>query len=835
MLDTLDLGGAWRLTFTDHERFGRPGAVEKDRVDEYRYIDATVPGEVHLDAWRAGLIADPYVGTNALAARWVEECEWSYRRFIDVPAAACAGRAWLRFECLDLVARINLNGVEIATHANSFLPCRIDVTGKLKPGPNLLVVHLESGLYDAADKSASAYGASPAMKLSKRHWLRKVQSQAGWDWSPRLYNIGIQGPVRLEWTADAARLDRLVPLATISDDQRTGRLKARVFVEGLGTEAVAARVRVELPASRQSREIDIQAKPGLHAYEVELSVAGPRLWWPVGHGAQPLEAVVATLSVAGAEIGRDQRRIGWRSIAIDQSPHPEGGRHFIVVINGRRIFCKGGNFVPADIIRAAIDRKRYEALVDRALEANFNLLRVWGGGLYESDDFYDLCDERGILVWQEFIFACGRYPGNDERFYASVRDEATHQIRRLASHASLFAWCGNNENEWGYWEWGFHANGQAMPCHQLYHHLFPRLLGEEDPTRWYQPSSPWSPDHLRPNRDDVGDQHPWSVGFAETDFRKYRAMTCRFPNEGGFLGPVSLPTTRDCLPDGQRRVHSWAWQAHDNSIASWHAHPTPTDAIPEQWLGRRLADMTLEDSIYWLGLVQGEALREYCENFRRRMFSSAAAVFWMYNDCWAATRSWTIVDHGLRRTPAFHPVRRALAPIALAVVADGAEIVVYGMNDTREAVAADLRCGVCRLAGGWPVDRRTRVTLAANASTALARFPAAEWTDVNASLACAMLEHDGRTIARARLVQPFFKELAWPAARPRVELKDGIATFTSDTFAWGVCIDLDGEAVIADNFFDLWPGVPYAIPWHDAQAPRIVRIGNLHQVAVATG
>jgi beta-mannosidase len=835
MLDTLDLGGAWRLTFTDHQRFGKPSQAEQEVTDESRFIDAQVPGEVHLDLLRAGMIPDPYVGANHLACRWVEEMEWSYRRFIDVPEAATKGRAWLYFECLDLVARVVLNGQEVGKQSNSFHPARIDVTGKLKPGRNLLLVHLESGLYSVADKPMEGYNGHIDQRLHKRHWLRKPQSEFGWDWSPRLINVGLQGAVRLEWTADAARVDRLVPLVTVSDDLARGEVRARVFVEGLAAQPTPAKVRVEIPELKATAEAEIQVAPGLNPYEVTVRVDRPKLWWPVGHGEQPLYRLRAVVSAGGKELATREARIGFRRVRIDQSPHPVSGSNFIVEINNRRVFCKGGNFVPADLFRAAITKERYRSLVDLALEANFNLLRVWGGGLYESDAFYDLCDERGILVWQEFIFACSKYPGHDEGFRDNVRNEAIHNIRRLASHASLFAWCGNNEIEQGYWSWGY-DKGQVLSCHQLYHHLFPRLLDQEDPTRYYQPSSPYSPGAKDPTADDRGDQHPWSLGFGDTDFRKYRAMYCRFPNEGGTLGPVSLPTLKRCMPTpSQQKPASFEWHCHDNSIATWHC-PSATDGMSAQHLGKDLRKMGLEEAVFWTGLLQGEGLKEYCDNFRRRMFTeSSAAIFWMYNDVWPATRSWTIVDHGLRRTPAFHHVRRALAPVSVVLAEVGDEVGVFGVNDTQEAIAADLRYGAFAIAGGWPIDRSAKVTLAPNASTKLASFKRSEWKDPNAMLAAAVLTRDGAVIARNRLALPFFKELAWAPARVQVAVKDGAATFTSEGFAWGVCLDLDGEGTVADNLFDVYPGVPHRIPWTRKDAPRILHIGNLASQAAAKG
>jgi beta-mannosidase len=479
------------------------------------------------------------------------------------------------------------------------------------------------------------------------------------------------------------------------------------------------------------------------------------------------------------------------------------------------------------MIFAAVDQARERRLVDMALEANFNMLRVWGGGMYESDTFYDLCDERGILVWQEFIFACSRYPVDDGAFTENVRAEARYNIRRLAGRPSLVVWCGNNEMEWGAWEWGFDKHTRVLPDYAMFHLILPRLMSEEDPTRYYQPSSPFSPGGLHPNRDDVGDQHPWSVGFGDTDFRKYRDMACRFPNEGGILGPTSLPTMLACLPEGQRHIESFAWQVHDNSVSSWSESPIFPDEMSRQWLGRDIRQMSVEEYTFRGGLLQGEGLREYCENFRRRMFDTSSAIFWMYNDCWPAVRSWTLVDYYLRRTPAFWAVRRALAPLHVVLATQGDEVAVYGVNDTPQPTDATVRYGVINLAGGLPIDRQQQVALPANSSTLLAKFPKSQWPQPTRQMAFAMLVRDGRTIAQTKLFLPLLKEMVWPRADVRVSVRDGLATFVCDTFAWGVCLDLDGELPLADNFFDLLPGVPYTMPWPHAQKPQVLQVGNL--------
>lgn len=821
----VDLNGVWELTWHDGERgpARRPGVYDRADVHPRQSFRASVPGEVHLDLMAAGAIGDPVLGTNCLQARWVEEAFWIYRRTFAAPALAAGERAYLRFERLELSAVVRLNGREVGRHANAFLPACFDVTETIRPGENLLVVEVESGVFSASDLPWTGWGVSEMCRLTKRHWLRTVQSSAGWDWSQRLLNVGITGAVRLE-VCRLVRVDGCSVTAALEESLVRGTVVARAFVEGLGEAKRNAVLAVEVEGTSARAQVEVELAAGARTIEASVLVEKPELWWPAGHGRQRLSTVHLTLTVGGTVVLDERRRVAFRHVRVNQDPHPAGGSYFTIEVNGKPIFCKGGDFVPADPIPARLDRARYAALVDRAREAHFNMLRVWGGGLYESDNFYDLCDERGILVWQEFIFACAKYPGTDERFTETVRREARHQVRRLAHHACLVVWCGNNELEWGDWSWGYGERGAVAPDYFLYHSALPRIIAEEDGTRYYQPSSPYSPGLHHPNCDDCGDQHPWSVGMADKDFRTYRSMICRFPNEGGTWGPTSLPTVRSCLEPGEQKPHSLAWEAHENSIAI----PSEGDAMLEEWLGRPIEGLSIEEWTYWGGLLQGMGLAEYIRNFRRRMFSTSSAVFWMFNDCWPMVRSWTIVDYFLRRTPSFHPVRRAFAPLTVALGVDGDRLGVFCVNDGGSA-EVEVRFGIVELAGGWPVDTRRRLLAAANASTPAAELPLARLRELGETThaAFAVLYRDGREIARDTLFLPLYREVRWPRARVAVRREGGTAIFVSPTFAWRVCLDLDGERELPDNYFDLLPGLPYELPWPAALGePRVLRVGN---------
>ena len=382
--------------------------------------------------------------------------------------------------------------------------------------------------------------------------------------------------------------------------------------------------------------------------------------------------------------------------------------------------------------------------------------------------------------------------------------------------------------ETGSWDWGY-DRGVVFPDYALFHRTLPRLMAEEDPGRRLpNPVRSCSPDGLHPNANEVGDQHPWSVGFQNTDFRDYRKMICRFPNEGGTLGPTSLPTMLACLPKDQRYVQSFAWQVNDNSLDSW-GEPSYPDLMITQWLGKDIRKMSIEEFTYWGGLLQGEALREYCENFRRRMFDTSAAIFWMLNDCWPATRK--LDDH--RLLPAAHAglCGRPSCHATPACDRGRGEKRDRRVRCERDAPRVE-RPGALRTlqSGGWttagPDSARDPAAQCLHAR--IASFKKREWKNPSVSAAFALLVPDDAVMARNRLFLPFFKDLKWAAPKLRVRREKGKAIFQSDTFVWGVCLDLDGKQPVPDNFFDVSPGIPHVIPWKGSRPPECVKfVGNL--------
>jgi beta-mannosidase len=838
MNGSLSLNGTWGVTWAEGSPLMNPRHYVGPKLEGRRLLPAAVPAPIHQVLMDNGLLEDPNFGLNSLKARWVEEQFWIYRHTFAAPeeAAGAGVRAWLVFEKVDTIATLWLNGEQVGRHESAHRPGRFEVTGRIRPGENLVVVQVETGLHEAADRPAREYECAQIELLTKRHWWRKPAYQSGWDWNARLMNVGILGDVRLEWSC-GPRLDDVTVYALVSDDLSTATVHVGVTLDAprdLDAETTGT-LRVRIAETGQEVAMKVPVVAGEQRATAELTIDRPRLWWPIHHGEQFLYTVEVSWECGGAS-SIVQRLLGVRRVEIDQSPHPVEGQYFILRINNRPVFCKGGNWVPADLLYSTVTPERTRALVDLAVQANFNMLRIWGGGLFADHALCTACDQAGVLIWHDLLFACCKYPGDDPAFTAEVRRETTWAVRDLAHHPSLVVWCGNNEIEWGDWAWGYDDHPRTHPHYSLFHRDLPKIVHDEDPSKAYWLSSPYSPDYRFPNDPTVGDQHPWGVSISDPgtpDFWKYRAYVDRFPNEGGVLGATSPATLRQFLPEGERRLLSATWDHHDNPMNLMSPDPGAIGRcyqVVKLWLGYDPLDMDLDDYAYVSALLHAEGLYEYIANYRRRMFSSASAIFWMYNDSWPVTHGWTIVDYYLRLKLAYHPVRRAFAPVTVVVAEDDDQVSVYGINDTPQPWEGEICWGIFTLDGGYPLDDCKPAVLLANAATLLAQFPRAQWDAAGRtrSGAFAVLTQNREFVAQHRLFQARFGELEF-AADPEITMRvaEGQLRLQAARFAWGVCLDADGELPVPDNCFDLLPGGEYVLPWRpELGEPRVVRLGN---------
>ncbi len=644
-----------------------------------RSVPAQVPGSTHLDLLAAGLIPEPYMDTNENELAWMHRVHWRYSLTFEAEAPAPDERVDLAFDGLDTVATVELNGTELGTTANMHRSHRFDVRGTLRAGTNELVVSFRSAL-EYAEEMREHLGARPHVNTHPYNMVRKMACSFGWDWGPDLQTAGIWKPVRLErWRT--ARLARTRTLVTIGEDG-TGRVEVHADVERAG-EGAALSLTAEVAGHRATAEVAAGSDSGT----VVVEVPDARLWWPVGHGDQPLYDLHVALNTDDGDEPLDSvaRRVGFRTITVDTEPD-EHGTPFTVVVNGKPIFVKGANWIPDDHFLTRITRERLARRVDQAVGAHMNMLRVWGGGIYESEDFYDLCDERGVLVWQDFLLACASYP-EEEPFWSEFEAEARENVARLSSHASLALWNGGNENLWGYMDWGWQEQLEDRTWgHGYYTDLFPRIVAELDPTRFYSDGSPYTPrfalDEVHPNDEAHGTRHEWEV-WNRTDYRAYQDHVPRFCSEFGFQGPPTWATLTDWVHDEPLSptgdaflLHQKAEDGNGKLERGMSAHlPTPR---------------TFEDWHWATQLNQARAVAFGVEHFRSWWPRTAGSLVWQINDCWPVT-SWAAVDGDERPKPLWYGLRHAHAPRLLTVQPRDGRLVLVAVNDTDEAWSAPVR------------------------------------------------------------------------------------------------------------------------------------------------
>ena len=801
---------------------GEPKVWPNDSLD----VPAEVPGDVHLDLARAGTIEEPLVGLNAKGLRWIEDREWWFRRTFTVPGDRVGRHAELLFEGLDYEADIFLNGERVGRHLNAFVPCRIDVSDRVRPGENLLCVRLECGARQGRARRVKKYLGGWSL-ASRSCLLRKPQFTFGWDWAPKLLTCGIWRPASLELHEGASIRDVQVrtaiePVPRESGAEGWGRRAAgadlafSVEVESFFevTRPMALRVTVA-NEEKQVERFEAAVDPGPGRIDGTVHLEKPLLWYPRPMGEQHLYTVVVDLMDGENVLDHRLFKTGLRRVRLLQEPlhsspePPERGQTFTLEVNGARVFACGANWVPADSVLARVDGDRYGTLLEAAADAHFNMLRIWGGGIYEDEAFYDLCDAYGILVWQDFMFSCALYPDDDPEFVAQVRGEAEAVVRRLRNHPSLALWCGNNECDMGY-RLNWWSGAKAFHGESIYHELLPEVCGRLDPDRPYWPSSPYG-DPADPNGPEEGDQHPWEVSISaptleeRADYRRYERVGGRFVSEYGMLAPPALESLRQGLGDDEAKPGGRVWTFHTNPYAKG-----VQEARLDLFCGEKAGRLELGRRVLLEQIIQAEGLRTAIEHFRRRKFTCSGSLFWMFNDCWPAV-SWSVIDYYGRRKPAYYAVKRAYQPILVSIRDDRTHLSLWVVNDTLEPLEGRLEHGLMNLSSPHDADVLTDpVRVAPNSAAAITTVPvptsALEW-----KFYFARLQVKGAYIAQNRFLFTTFKGARWPEVTPywTLEAVDGLdhtIKVGAACYAWAVRLDLPEGVLPEDNYFDLFPG-----------------------------
>lgn len=632
------LHDGWTLTHVG-------GAAPESIAD--RTVPAEVPGTTHTDLLRAGLIEDPYVGMNERDVAWMWGCQWRYSTSFAATSVTEGERVDLVFDGLDTVATVRLNEAEVARTKNMHRQYRLDVRALLEVGNNALDVEFESAL-EYARGMESQMEPRPRAYEHPFNAVRKMACSFGWDWGPNLQTAGIWKSVRLErWRV--ARLADVRPLVTVKDG--AGVAEVHLEVERARDAALTAYVNVA------GQEVAGEIPPGETEAVVKVTVDNPQLWWPAGYGEPHLYDLTVDLHSEDEHVDHYATRVGFRSVELDTS-RDDAGAGFTFVVNGQRIFVKGANWIPDDHLLTRVTKDRLRRRITQAREAHMNLLRVWGGGIYESDDFYDLCDEMGVLVWQDFPFACAAY-AEEAPLLGEVVAEARDNVTRLAPHPSLVIYNGSNENLWGYRDWGWQNElGDASWGLGYYEDVLPKVLHELDPTRPYIPSSPFSPHHdhteRHPNDPAWGPVHEWNV-WNRVDYTAYRDVVPRFAAEFGFQGPATWATLARSLPVDELTQDHPAWLLHQKAEdGNGKLNRGLEPHLPTQY-------PSFEHWHWATQLNQARAVRFGIEHYRSHWPYCAGAIVWQLNDCWPVT-SWSAIDGDERKKPLWYGLKAAYEP-----------------------------------------------------------------------------------------------------------------------------------------------------------------------------
>ena len=767
-------------------------------------IPVEVPGLVHTQLFQAGLIPDPFYGFNEDSLQWIGERPWLYTLDFEVDRSVITKQhVQLVFEGLDTYAQVMLNGKEIIRADNMFRQWTTEVKNHLREGSNRLEL-----LFFPPDSISKMKAGSYGIVLPDvRAFTRKAPFQAGWDWGPVYHTMGIWKPVKLlAW--DHAKLDNAAVLTQYADS-----LKADLELVAAVQSALAGKAGVRLTLDQRTLlNVQVDLKEGMNHLRLPFQIQKPNLWWPNGTGPQNLSRFELQITDAGG--GKHQKTIitGIRNIALVREPDSIG-ESFVFNINHRNVFAKGANYIPEDHFVTRMSRQKTRQLLLDAAAVNMNMIRVWGGGIYPSEEFYEICDSLGLMVWQDFMFACTVYPW-DSGFLENVRAEAMHQVQRMRGHPSLVMWCGNNEVSEGFHNWGWQKSLNWSPADSvavwqgylaLFEDILPKVVSAHDPYTPYWPSSPslgWGlTESLK-----RGDVHYWGVWWGEEPFEVYRLKVGRFNSEYGFQAMPAMHSITEFLPENELFIGSAGFEAHQK-------HPRGTRLINDYMSRDFPVPSQLDDYIYMSQLTQAYGLGMAIEAHRINQPITMGTLYWQLNDSWPVT-SWSSIDYYGKWKALHYRLRQLYSPLGLFFKSDGATVDLYVVNNGPADLHGNLEISVINTSGTlierhpkevWVKSGNSSKVLGLSGSKLIEKHQPSDL------VIRAVLRHEGDIPAENThlLVRP--KELNLVDLPIRIEKRFEGHTMQlklkSDVFHYAVQLTCnDGHGRFSDNFFHLTPG-----------------------------
>lgn len=794
MTEQVNLGGAWRM----HE------------ADSETWHSAHVPGSVYADLMADGTMPDPFWRENELDAFERMKKDYVYQRAFTVTEAQLAhAHVELVCEGLDTLAHVSLNGREIAFADNMHITWVWDVKEQLHAGENTLEIRFDSPILYCAKKAEEAPGWESSDATPGFRHLRKAHCMFGWDWGPRLPDAGIWRPIFLR-TWDTVRLENALMLQAHHD----GVVDVTIRPEIAGESAWSAEI--------TAPDGEVLTLPGTTAAEQVITIEHPQLWWPNGLGKQPLYRVTVRLATGDTRVWR----IGLRTMTVSREKD-EWGEEFCHVVNGVKVFAMGADYIPEDNILARVTPERTRRLLEDCKAANFNAIRVWGGGYYPDDAFYDICDELGLLVWQDLMYACAFYDLTPD-FERSIRVETHQNVARLRHHASLALICGNNEMEMfmagansaliNHRTWEFVP---TYPHHitdyvKMFEYILPAIVKETAPQTYWWPASPSSGGNFdAPNDENRGDNHYWDVWHGEKPFTEYRKFFFRYASEFGFQSfPCLKSVEQFTLPD-DRNIFSRVMERHQRNQAANGkilSYLSQTFRYPNSF----------DDLLYASQLMQAEAIRYGVEHWRRNRGRCMGAIIWQLNDIWPVA-SWASIDYYGRWKALHYAAKRFFAPVMISAEEEGELSQNPKINEYHPApLEKSFRLNVCNetlrdVTGEvvWALRTPDGAIVRQNQQTLTIPAMSAKWLD---KLDCADASLTGHYVSFAFVVDDVAlsegtcifcapKHFEFVDPRLTVETRGDTLVVTSHAYAKQVWLESeDADLLLDDNAFDMNPG-----------------------------
>lgn len=800
---TISLDGSWEF----HQCDG-------DKSVSAPWLPAEVPGDVHLDLLKNKLIADPYYRDNESRLQWIEEANWTYRKIFEVTPEILAHQSVdLLFLGLDTNATVFINNRSALTANNMFRSWRIDAKSFLHPGSNEIRIEFPSPIKEA-EKLAAEDKTHSDTHIPEKAYLRKAAYEYGWDWGPRFVTSGIWQSVYLELWDKARISDLQIEQPDVKPD--LAHLYAKITIVANDEFSANLRLTYVNGATPVETAQRIQLHRGNNTVEIPVEIAKPALWYPSGYGSQNLYTFKATIQESARRLDEKTVRTGLRSIVLRRKPD-QWGRSFELIVNGIPVFIKGADAIPFDSFPNRVTEARYRQVLQSAKDANMNMVRLWGGGYYESDKFYDLCDELGLMVWNDFMFASSWYPGTED-WKQEIEEEAEYQVKRIRNHPSIALWSGNNEVESVLYAFlgGLTADAKLQVWKNyltIFSGVLPRVIERDDPEVPYWPSSPSSDYEETSDKFQAGDAHDWSIWHGREPFTNYQKHFYRFNSEYGFQSFPELRTVESfTTPEDRANIFTPVMLAHQKNNEG--------NSIIHEYLLRDYAEpKDFPSFLYVSQVLQAEGVKVGAEHMRRSRPRIMGSLIWQLNDCWPVA-SWSSIDYFGRWKALQYYARRFYSPILVSPLVQDGKVSVYLISDKTQVTNGTLRVRVMTLDGKRITEQTKQVVLPALSSDTYSNIPfetllrseqdlskLAVLTDftVNGAVVSSNVNYLAPT-KQIHLPQAAI-ETSWKRDGDAVEL-----TLSSSVVARDVYVTFgELEVQTSDNFIDLIPGEPATI------------------------